>query len=211
MIFVSVGTQFPFDRLIMAVDAWAARNRAEDVVAQIGDGQYKPLFMTAYFSIPPDSFRQYQSEAKLLISHAGMGGILGALEIGKPLIIMPRQASLGEHRNDHQYATAKRFHGKQGIYVADDVEELTRLLEKRKDLRAGTQISSNASPELVNSLAQYLLRERTAQTPIKKDKTDKQLPVLVSKGDTNAAPRISAGRGMQSSSYVLSGTNAQKG
>ena len=47
--------------------------------------------------------------ADAIIAHAGMGTILTALEMGKPLLVMPRRAELGEHRNDHQLATAMRF------------------------------------------------------------------------------------------------------
>lgn len=111
MIFVTVGTQFSFDRLIMAVNSWAERNKGEAVVGQIGHGQYTPSFMEAYPFIVPDEFQSYQKNARLLVSHAGMGAILNGLENMKPLIIMPRKAELGEHRNDHQLATARRFRG----------------------------------------------------------------------------------------------------
>ncbi len=47
--------------------------------------------------------------ATAIVAHAGMGTILTALEMGKPLLVMPRRAALGEHRNDHQLATASRF------------------------------------------------------------------------------------------------------
>jgi UDP-N-acetylglucosamine transferase subunit ALG13 len=35
-----------------------------------------------------------------------MGTILSAAELGKPVILMPRRAKFGEHRNDHQQDTA---------------------------------------------------------------------------------------------------------
>lgn len=38
MIFVAVGTQLPFDRLIGAVDKWAASRGRNDVHAQIASG-----------------------------------------------------------------------------------------------------------------------------------------------------------------------------
>ena len=41
MIFVAVGTQLAFDRLIKYMDEWAAVN-SEKVIAQIAEGTYLP-------------------------------------------------------------------------------------------------------------------------------------------------------------------------
>ena len=38
MIFVTVGTDSPFDRLMQVVDEWAAASGRTDVFAQIGEG-----------------------------------------------------------------------------------------------------------------------------------------------------------------------------
>ena len=52
VIFVAVGTQLPFDRLIAAVDAWAGRTGRQDVLAQIGPSKLCPQFIEhrAFFS-----------------------------------------------------------------------------------------------------------------------------------------------------------------
>ena len=44
VIFVTIGSMFPFDRLIRAMDAWAAAQpeRRVELLAQIGDGGYEP-------------------------------------------------------------------------------------------------------------------------------------------------------------------------
>jgi UDP-N-acetylglucosamine transferase subunit ALG13 len=198
MIFLTVGTQLPFDRLIAPVDAWAEANGGEAVVAQIGNGQYKPRHMKAYPFLPPDRFEHYQSQSALLISHAGMGAILGALESGKPLIVMPRLASAGEHRNDHQMATANHFRGAPGIYVARDVDELGSLLQNHKELRAGIQISSNASRELVDSLRHYLLHDARA-------------PVTSGEVTPGGAPLVPPIGGHPPPAFASSSHDAQKG
>ncbi len=41
MIFVAVGTQFSFNRLIQYMDEWAAQHD-EEVIAQISDGDFIP-------------------------------------------------------------------------------------------------------------------------------------------------------------------------
>ena len=42
---------------------------------------------------------------------------------------MPRRASLGEHRNDHQLATARQLEARAGLAVAWEAEALARFLE----------------------------------------------------------------------------------
>jgi UDP-N-acetylglucosamine transferase subunit ALG13 len=155
LIFVTVGTQFSFDRLIKAVDVWAARQHAPDVVAQIGPSDYQPLAIEVYSFIAPEKFSEYQRKAQLFISHAGTGAILAAQELGKPIIIMPRLNDLGEHRNEHQLFTAKQFLGKPGIYVAMNVEELNCLLNKKDELSGCTPISSFASKDLIDALKSF--------------------------------------------------------
>lgn len=156
MIFVTVGTQLPFDRLIAAVDDWAFRNHRDDVVGQVGLSTYNPHVLKCYAHISPIEYAHYQRDADLLVSHAGMGGIISALELGKPLIIMPRKASLGEHRNDHQLATVRQFSGYNGIYVANEVDDLKKLLDSAHSLSGAKQISSSASEKLVYALKNYI-------------------------------------------------------
>jgi UDP-N-acetylglucosamine transferase subunit ALG13 len=53
-----------------------------------------------------------------------MGTIISALDHGKKLLLLPRLADMGEHRNDHQLATAKKFAHFSNIEIAKDVNEL---------------------------------------------------------------------------------------
>ena len=68
--------------------------------------------------------------ADAIVAHAGMGTILTALELGKPLLVLPRRASLGEHRNEHQLATARRFADTGRLAVAFDESELAQRLDE---------------------------------------------------------------------------------
>lgn len=129
MIFVTVGEQLPFDRLVRAVDQWAARNNQE-VFAQVGRSVYRPYNIQYSDFIGQDEFRRRLQEAELIVGHAGMGTIISAIEMGKRVIVMPRKADLGEHRNDHQLATAKKFFELGYIDVAIDENELIEKLLK---------------------------------------------------------------------------------
>ncbi len=65
----------------------------------------------------------------MVIAHAGMGSIISALEIGKPIVVMPRRGSLRETRNDHQVATAERFGSRGRVIVADDHKDFAAKLD----------------------------------------------------------------------------------
>lgn len=164
MILLTVGTQLPFDRLVARVDAWATENTTEPVRAQIGPSSYEPRALDCFDLIGPEEFRELQRTARVIIAHAGMGSIITALEFGVPIIIMPRSARLGEHRNDHQAATAKRFMGTPGVYVVQDEAELVVQLARLDELVSAKGAPSQASSELINGLRGFFdtIPRRTA-------------------------------------------------
>ncbi|WP_158078547.1 glycosyltransferase [Microbulbifer mangrovi] len=124
MIFVSVGTQLPFDRLISAMDQWSGNHPDYSVFAQIGESQYAPKNMAFEKNLSISEYTDCFNKASLVVSHAGMGTIITALESQKPLIIMPREFSRSEHRNDHQVATAEKFSHFDLIDVVEDTASL---------------------------------------------------------------------------------------
>ena len=131
MIFVTVGNTDPFDRLIRAVERWSiARTPREDICAQIGAGEFVPTSFPTDRFLDPLAFESRFKGAELVISHAGMGTIITALELGKPLLVMPKRASLGEQRNEHQLATVEHVCGKNSIWVAHDEHEFPAVLDR---------------------------------------------------------------------------------
>ncbi|MBK9127263.1 MAG: glycosyl transferase family 28 [Phycisphaerales bacterium] len=129
MIFVTVGAQMPFDRLVQAVDAWAGQRPDIEVFAQIGPTSWRPQHARWTQFLDPPAFEAACRRAEVLVAHAGMGSIITALELGKPILVMPRRGALGETRNDHQVATARRFAELGAVEVAWDEAELGSRLE----------------------------------------------------------------------------------
>lgn len=156
MIFVTVGTQLPFDRMIAAVDAWAGARGARDVFAQIGPTEYRPRHIAFAPFISPAECRQRMRDADAIVAHAGMGTILSALQLGKPLLVMPRLASLGEHRNEHQSATARRFEDLGLVAIATGADELAARLDEIDALNAQDRISPYASDRLISALSSFI-------------------------------------------------------
>lgn len=152
MIFVTVGTQLAFDRMIKAVDEYYCNAQQKEIFAQIGPSKYKPKNMAFSQFISPTDADDYFKKADLVIAHAGTGSIFTALKYKKPIIIMPRSAELHEHRNDHQIATTKWAKKLPGVWAVDDEKELILLLESGSIVGSSEEISSYAQPELINFL-----------------------------------------------------------
>lgn len=162
MIFVTVGTDLPFDRMVRVIDDWARANHRADVFAQIGEGAWKPEFIRYSHFLQPPEFSQRFGEASLIISHAGMGTILSALRHGKPILVMPKRASLGEHRSEHQVATAKRMRELGNVNVALDEEELRSWLGRLDELMEPKRISDSASEDLVSGLRDFIFKNHAS-------------------------------------------------
>ena len=195
MIFVTVGSQLGFDRMVGAVAAWA-RARGARGTGMHGTGMHgdthgtgmhaaggtqgstqgtgmhaaegtRMFFQTgatkvdlAGFEHMPvlsaEEIRRKFDEATLVVAHAGTGTIIECMLRGKPVIVMPRSASLHETRNDHQFATARRFQARGGVFVAWDETELAALLDRASTLTGGAAIQAHADQRLLDALRAFV-------------------------------------------------------
>ena len=158
LIFASVGSMLPFERLVKAVDDWALANPSRDVFIQIGDTKYEPKHAPFARMIPITEYRQRLRDCHLFVAHVGMGSILQALEDQKQTLMLARHREWGEHTTDHQLHTAKRFGHMPGLKVADTVEELHHYMSVLLEvpLTIGGAISNRASPELIAGVRGFL-------------------------------------------------------
>lgn len=156
MIFVTVGTELPFDRLVRVVDEWARTHDRRDVFAQIGRTDWRPSFIPCAEFLEPSEFNQRFASASVIVGHAGMGTILSALRYGKPILVMPRRASLGEQRNDHQLATAKRLLELDKIHVALDEQDLRDRLASLEQLHVRGSTGEFAGNSLLTALSDII-------------------------------------------------------
>jgi len=159
VIYVTVGTQLPFDRLVGAVDRWAATRPDREVVAQVGPTALRPAAIAWERFLAPAECRERMRAADAVVAHAGMGTILAALELGTPLVVMPRRAALGEHRNDHQLATARQFAELGSIRVAFDDVELHAALDDLDRPTANRRIGRHAPEPFIAALRAFIAGE----------------------------------------------------
>ena len=160
MIFVTVGGQMPFDRLIRAVDEWAGSRLGSGVFAQIGRSDFRPKAIETTNFMDAIEYRKRVEAANLIVAHAGMGTIITALECGKPIIVMPRQGKLRETRNDHQVAMATHLLEQGRVVVAFHEQQLIERLNQFETFREMERIESHASPRLIATLRGFIEESR---------------------------------------------------
>ena len=126
MILVTVGSsRFPFDRLLRAVDLLP---RDEEIVVQHGPSEVRPSGARCVPFIPFDSLGELVREARLVVTHAGVGSILLALSHGKQPLVVPRLRRFGETVDDHQLESARRFGRDDLVTLVEDPQELAGVI-----------------------------------------------------------------------------------
>ena len=152
MIFVTVGSMFPFDRLVQAVDDWVGRSAHPDVLVQIGQGSFVPAHARWVRMMRPADFNATVAACELMVAHLGMGSIITAMQARKPIVLFPRSHALGDLTSDHQAHGTEWLRGTPGIWIADNPTGLQALLDGfvRGELQGATGgTDSFASPELL--------------------------------------------------------------
>lgn len=160
MIFVTTGTQAPFNRLVKVMDALAADLNGEEVIVQASGVNFETKNIKVVGFIHPVEYSRLINSARLIISHAGMGSIVSALTKGKKIIVIPRKAELGEHRDNHQVDSAKKMEALGYVPVAYDEEQLKikiiNMLLQDENIASAT-IGEFASSSLVDSIRGFML------------------------------------------------------
>ena len=108
---LSVGTVFPFPRLVDQLPTVLAGD-AEILLWQTGE------------TVPPAELRAAFREADVIVTHAGVGAALEALDAGRRPLLVPRLKHHGEHVDDHQLQVAAELE-RRGLAVVRQPEELT--------------------------------------------------------------------------------------
>ena len=130
MIFVTVGThEQPFNRIIEAVDSLLAKGIIdEQVLIQRGYSTTVPKFCTSVEMLPYGEMVAKIKEARIVVTHGGVGTMMEVLKMGKVPVVVPRQARFGEHVNDHQISFVWRFEKLKKILAVYDIEKLEEII-----------------------------------------------------------------------------------
>jgi UDP-N-acetylglucosamine transferase subunit ALG13 len=158
MIFITTGTQLPFDRLILAMDEIANELPGTKLVAQALRCRCVTKNIEILEFVSPERFNEYLQAADLVISHAGIGSIVSVGRLEKPLIIFPRLAKLREHRNDHQLATCRQLANIAPFNIAYNEIQLREQVLSFYDgnLPPTPALPDAASTQLLSSIRDFM-------------------------------------------------------
>ena len=150
MILVTVGaSQFPFDRLLRSCAVLAGGER---LVVQHGCSEVRPEGAECVPFLAMDELAALVREARVVVTHAGVGSILLALSNGKRPVVVPRTRAHGETVDDHQVESARRFATAGLVTLAEDPAELpAAVAAPDTTIEARTE-----EPRLVRDLRDYI-------------------------------------------------------
>jgi UDP-N-acetylglucosamine transferase subunit ALG13 len=74
--------------------------------------------------VPISELRQAMSEADVVVSHAGVGSALTAMQAGRRALYVPRRCAYGEHVDDHQVGMAQELQSRD-LVVAREACDVT--------------------------------------------------------------------------------------
>jgi beta-1,4-N-acetylglucosaminyltransferase len=151
MIFVTIGTSEPFDRLLRALDGLVDD---EEMIVQCGASSSRPPGAECVEFLSFEKFVEHVRAARVVVMHAGAGSVLTALANGRRPVVVPRLKRFGEAVDDHQVAFAKRLE-LEGLVTL--VEEPRRLAGVLPDLRNGAGCAITADGPLVRELRAFLI------------------------------------------------------
>jgi UDP-N-acetylglucosamine--N-acetylmuramyl-(pentapeptide) pyrophosphoryl-undecaprenol N-acetylglucosamine transferase len=117
-----------------------------DVLWQVGHTDTSGLPIDSRMSLPPGELSRAMAESDVVITHAGIGSALSALEAGKRPVFVPRRKQFKEHVDDHQVLIASELDRRELAFHIEADE-----LQWNKVMKATTwrvEREPNASPSL---------------------------------------------------------------
>jgi UDP-N-acetylglucosamine transferase subunit ALG13 len=136
---VTLGTgRYGFRRLVEHLVELLPPNA--DVLWQTGATDTSGLPIEPTPDLPYADLMAALAEADLVVSHAGVGSALGALEAGRKPILVPRRPEHGEIVDRHQQQAGAELE-KRGLALMREVEAITR-----EDLSATTGSTVGPAP-----------------------------------------------------------------
>lgn len=145
MIFATLGTHAqPFPRFLSYVNA--ARATGHDVILQYGHTSPPPGLAEAFAFLSGEEMVDHFERADAVLSHAGVGSILGARQAGHLPVVIARQARFGEHVDDHQLELSRMLAVRGHVLTVTTPDELPRALTHALQTRRSGHALSTYGP-----------------------------------------------------------------
>lgn len=156
MILVLLGTQDKsFKRLLDAIQKQIDLGVITDkVIVQSGHTKYESEDMEIFDLIPMADFDDLVTQADIIITHAGVGSLVGALKKNKIIIAAARLKKYNEHTNDHQLQILKNFSEAGYILALQDFDKLDELLMQAQEF--APKIYESNTQAIIGLIEQFI-------------------------------------------------------
>ena len=156
MILVLLGTQNnSFSRLLKEIDKCIENQIIkEEVIVQAGHTKFISDNMEIFDFIANNKLSELISEARIIISHGGVGSILTGIKKGKKVIAVPRLKEYGEHVNNHQLQIVENFDTKGFIIGLFNMEDLEKILADIDNFCPNKFVSN--SQKIIDIISDYI-------------------------------------------------------
>lgn len=142
-----LGTQNnSFYRLLEEIDRLIEIGKINDeVIVQAGYTKYESQNMKIIDFVSSEEIEKLEQKANCIITHGGVGSIIGSIEKGKKVIAVPRLKQYGEHVNDHQLDIVESFDKLGYIIGITDVSQLGDALQKVAEFKPNEYIQNTGN------------------------------------------------------------------
>jgi UDP-N-acetylglucosamine transferase subunit ALG13 len=140
-----------FERLVKEMDEIAAKIK-EDVIMQIAGTKYSPKNAKHFSFATEQEIKELCRQARVVVTHGGVGTILDVLQVGTPVVVVPRLRKHGEVIDDHQLFFVQELEKQRKVIAVYDVERLEEVLLKLDT----SKIEIVRDRRLVNALKGYI-------------------------------------------------------
>ena len=142
MILVTVGThEDPFDRLLHGVEGLP---RGEELIVQHGPSTVRPPGARCHAYLPFEELQAHVRRARVVIAHAGVGSIMGALAAGHRPLVVPRLCRHGEHVDDHQLPLARRLAAAGAVVLVEDAATIPDMVRGIDSADGGSGLTASS-------------------------------------------------------------------
>ncbi len=133
-------------------------NIDEKIIMQVGSTIFETnkKNIEIYDFINLEQFNKYMKEARVIITHAGVGTIIAGLRMNKKMIVAARLNKYDEHVNDHQLQILETFAQDKYIIPLEDFSKLQELLNTDFEPRKFESNNENFINQLDNEINRLL-------------------------------------------------------
>jgi len=124
------------------------------MVVQHGPSRLRPRGATCVDYVSFARLVELVRQARVVVSHGGVGSILVALINDKHPLVVPRLARLGEVVDDHQLELSRKLDEAGLVTLVEDVGRLPELVDPTLSRSSGS--NGDSASALVDDLRGYL-------------------------------------------------------